>query len=114
LNTRAPTSELPCIRAKLTLKALQEEAQARGLEKKGLPKRKIDLLHHLVDGTIHISETVAWKKVMEYRLEIESEKGELHEASVQKRQDAEHRTEERNLARYAKEQDENAYKPKRN
>jgi hypothetical protein len=112
LNLGASTIELglPRISAKLTIKALQEEAQARGLEKKGLPKLKNDLLHHLVDGTIHISATDAWKKVMEYRLEIESEKGDLHEASVQKRQEAERRNEERNLARYAKEQEEHRIK----
>lgn len=96
-------STLPRIHDKLTVKDLREEAECRGIDKQRLPKLKKDLLHYLVEGSIHLKETQQWKAVKLLKLQIESERNQLHEQSMKQRWERERKAEERREVKKAKE-----------
>jgi len=75
-NPAAAPPAYPRISNKLSLAQLKEEAMARQLDPKHIPKLKAGLLLHLVDGSIHVKET----QVKDYQLLLEQVKSE--EASL--------------------------------
>ena len=76
-NTAVKNPTLARISKKLTMVELKEEAECRGLEKKTLPKTKADLLAHLVEGSIYLKKTDAWKQVEALKEQMEREKDDL-------------------------------------
>ena len=69
--------ELPRIDAKLNLRDLREEAAVRGHQPKDVPRIKADLLHFLVDGSIHLSKTSEYKAFVKMKERIETERDAL-------------------------------------
>mmetsp|Transcript_2026 Transcript_2026/g.2759 ORF Transcript_2026/g.2759 Transcript_2026/m.2759 type:complete len:357 (+) Transcript_2026:117-1187(+) len=76
--------QYPRISRALTIPQLKAEASVRGHDLKNLPRTKMDLLYFLVDGSIHLRETQAYKdlfiaqvKVKELKRVIESERYDL-------------------------------------
>ena len=63
--------DMPRISMQLTMAELQEEAFARGIEKQYLPTTKRELLDFLVDGSIHLRKTDAWKDVEALKSKME-------------------------------------------
>ena len=95
---KATTVVQPRISKKLTLAQLKEEAEARGLQnKEQLPKTKADLLHFMVDGSIHVAESVEYKRYQNLLKRLEEERPQLyqqslanHEAELQKQDQRRH------------------------
>jgi hypothetical protein len=84
----------PRISKKLTLVELRDEAEARGLQDSmNLPKLKVDLLHFLVDGSIHVAESVEYKQYKSLLNRLEEERPQLYAQSLASRQ-AERQNEE--------------------
>ena len=62
---------MPRIGIHLSTGELREEAKARGIDSCYLPNNKVDLLEFLVDGSIHLRETEAWKDIENLRNKME-------------------------------------------
>lgn len=77
VNGSHVSAPVPRISKKLSVEELQEEALCRGFSKYDIPNKKIQLLYFLVDGSIHLKETNAWKAVQVVKKEIEREKPRL-------------------------------------
>mgnify|MGYP005840664797 CR=1 FL=1 len=73
LSTDIQDDNMPRIGPHLSTEELQEEAMARGMDRQSLPLRKVDLLNLLVDGSIHLKKTTAWKKVERLRAKMEAD-----------------------------------------
>lgn len=109
-----PQQILPRISKRLTVAQLKEEATARQLfDKRTLPKSKADLLHHLVDGSIHVAETTQYKEYQAILQRLEDERPELlvksmtnHQAEFQKQD--ERRQKRREQERVKEEQEQAA------
>eukprot|EP00934_Nitzschia_sp_Nitz4_P000859 Nitzschia sp. Nitz4//scaffold184_size43902//16498//18555//NITZ4_007281-RA/size43902-processed-gene-0.4-mRNA-1//1//CDS//3329539648//859//frame0 len=93
---------LPRISNKLTLAELQQEAIARGLDKKSTPKLKSELLHFLLDGSIHLSKTKAYQDVLQLKAQIESERAGLYEKSLALKLVEDRKREEQRVAKQLK------------
>lgn len=105
----ASEQQLPRISKKLTLAQLKEEAAARQLyDAKSLPKTKADLLHHLVDASIHVAETPQYKAYQALLRRVQNEKSALYAQSLANRQAEERKKEERAQKKYEKERAEAA------
>lgn len=65
--------DMPRISNQLTTKELQHEALARGIERKYLPSSRADLLNFLVDGSIYLKKTKAWKDVERLKSKMEAD-----------------------------------------
>jgi len=80
---KATTVVQPRISKKLTLAQLKEEAVARGLQNnEQLPKTKADLLHFMVDGSIHVAESIEYKQYQNLLKRIEEERPQLYQQSL--------------------------------
>lgn len=68
----------PRISKKLTMEELREEAIARKIDPKTLPKTKGELLHMLLlEGSIHLKETNEYKQYMQVVTRMERERPQL-------------------------------------
>jgi hypothetical protein len=63
-NLNNCTSNHPRIHENLTLDELRDEARARRLYMKRIPKSKPDLLRHLIDGSIHVAQSEEYKQYL--------------------------------------------------
>jgi hypothetical protein len=84
----------------LTFSELRDEAKARQLDPKAVPKRKADLIHRLGDGSIHVRESHEYKA---YQILLDKVEGE-RAASLQKKQEADVKQKQLDLERQAKEE----------
>jgi hypothetical protein len=98
--------KLPRISNKLSMSELQEEAICRGYTKKELPKNKADLLHFLLDGSIHLKETHAWKEVTKIKNQMQAEKDALYQSSLQQKLALEQKKAEQQRAKMERQQRE--------
>ena len=96
--------DYPRISNKMSIQELKEEAAARQLDLKKIPKLKADLLHYLVDNSIHVKESKEYKSYQALLNRIQDESGKLYQESLAKKQAAEAKREERDAKRYEKEQ----------
>ena len=96
---------IPRISMKLTLAMLKGEAVCRGFISKQLPKAKADLLDFLVDGSIHLKETQAWKQVQALKAQMQTERESLLEKSSVNRQEEEREKQESDTKKRIKKQE---------
>jgi hypothetical protein len=69
----------------LTLAQLKDEVVARQIHPKNAPKLKTDLLHFLVDGSIHVHESDEYKQYQQLLQIVANERSSLNHASLQKK-----------------------------
>jgi hypothetical protein len=100
------SNDYPRITNKLTLAQLREEAAARQLDPKRLPKLKGGLLHHLVDGSIHVKETKTYKEYQDLLKKLDGEKAKLYQESLKQKQATDARKEAVRIEKHKKEEKE--------
>jgi hypothetical protein len=98
---RTPVA-LPRISKKMTVVQLQEEATCRGFDQMNLPNKKSDLLNFLMDGSIYLKETPAWKQVEQLKQQMEQEWFSLEQKSSAVREEEERKAEQRREAKELK------------
>ena len=69
-----------------------------------MPKLKADLLHQLVEGSIHVKETTIYKDYQDLLAKVTGEKAQLYSESLRKKQETEAKREASRLEREAKEE----------
>ena len=104
LSTSNGFTDYPRITDKMTVAQLREEVKARKLEPGKVPRLKADLLHHLVEGSIHVKETKIYKDYENLLKQLEIERPKLHENYEKKRHANEERKEAQRQAKKLKEE----------
>ena len=99
-------SKLKRLHGRLTITQLKDEALCRGCDFQKIPKLKADLLHFLVEGSIHLCETDAWKQMKALKEQIERERPSLLEASLASKLSHEAKVEEQRRFREKKLEEE--------
>lgn len=82
ISTPQPSAKLPRVTKKTSVAALVAEAVARGHSPHDLPERKNELLAFLVEGTIQLTATAAWREVENLREQIQTDAFQKSEAST--------------------------------